>query len=484
MNTEIPTELAPIIDHLFPENIDQMDNGNKINKYVRKNGLNNLYKLLKYVKNINLSKLEDPIGDAGAKIVAEQLNHNDRLISLNIGHLNISEVGMIEIFKAIKHIKTLQKLEIPGYQYNSDKSIDHIFSFIKDTNITELNLSRGTGKYINNGELVKIYDCLQQNTNLKILYLSCNQINVRLDPNQLTKVLQNNIHLTKLDLSDNELTDLGGNYLAVMLKNNSTLIDLNLYNTLISDDGVKNISESLKQNRTLTNLNLSNNRISDVGMKYLADCIKVNDILSTINLQNNVGTKEWIEYCRTQFANSLFYTKIDIITDVINSKVDRNIYYKYTINDTIIIENKPKEISPVIVVNHQQEIIPQLESQDVIYVLLLEQDKYYVGRTNDISRRILEHKNNTLKAAEFTKKYKVISLIEISPCRSDFDEDNKTKQYMMTYGIENVRGGTYCQIELTYNTRKVLENEFKHLKNECYRCCSTNHYTNQCPQRY
>src|SRR5438309_9997168 len=89
-----------------------------------------------------------------------------------------------------------------------------------------------------------------------------------------------------------------------------------------------------------------------------------------------------------------------------------------------------------------------------IYVLFLENNKYYVGKTNNVERRYNEHLNGRVDdlGSEWTKLFKPIKLIHYEEINggefSGYLEDIFTKKYMKKYGIDNVRGGTYVNIEL------------------------------------
>ena len=113
-----------------------------------------------------------------------------------------------------------------------------------------------------------------------------------------------------------------------------------------------------------------------------------------------------------------------------------------------------------------------------IYILLLEDNKYYVGKTYNINMRLEQH--NTSKGSLWTKKYKPIKILKIISDCDDFDEDKYTLNCMKTYGIENVRGGSFCSIELEINEIKIIEKMIKSATNKCYLCGSSNHFAKEC----
>jgi len=114
-----------------------------------------------------------------------------------------------------------------------------------------------------------------------------------------------------------------------------------------------------------------------------------------------------------------------------------------------------------------------------LYILQLAKGKYYVGKSIDVINRFNQHKSGSGSA--WTKLYEPMRLIETRPIMSPHDENNATKDYMKTYGIDNVRGGSYAQITLPTDARSVLEREFRGNADQCMKCGLAGHFIGNCP---
>lgn len=115
-----------------------------------------------------------------------------------------------------------------------------------------------------------------------------------------------------------------------------------------------------------------------------------------------------------------------------------------------------------------------------IYILLCSENKYYIGKTlKNVNERFLQHlfDNNT---CSFTKKYSPIEIIEHFETIDPLDEDKITKKYMMKFGIENVRGGSYSKLELEDWQIKSLEHEFISVSDICFKCNQKGHFASEC----
>ena len=82
---------------------------------------------------------------------------------------------------------------------------------------------------------------------------------------------------------------------------------------------------------------------------------------------------------------------------------------------------------------------------EYVYILELENDKYYVGYTENFDSRMISHFGGN--GSKWTKLHKPITILEVSRGGKN-DEDKKTIDMMIKYGYQNVRGGRYCKCEM------------------------------------
>ena len=117
-----------------------------------------------------------------------------------------------------------------------------------------------------------------------------------------------------------------------------------------------------------------------------------------------------------------------------------------------------------------------------LYILKLAEGKYYVGTTQkNVMDRVEQHMCGSGSA--WTKKYKVIKLEKSIENCDKYDEDKWTKIYMDRHGIENVRGGSYCEMNLTSNSINAISREVNHANDRCLYCNKYGHFISQCPKK-
>lgn len=121
-----------------------------------------------------------------------------------------------------------------------------------------------------------------------------------------------------------------------------------------------------------------------------------------------------------------------------------------------------------------------MSREKVVYVLLLEQNKYYIGITNNFCNRLQQHCDG--KGATWTNKYKVVDVIKVNP-ESEGNEDQIVIQSMIKYGTDNVRGGKYCQLVFDDLTRSMIDRDIRQKESACFHCGDKGHFVMQCPTK-
>jgi predicted GIY-YIG superfamily endonuclease len=135
-----------------------------------------------------------------------------------------------------------------------------------------------------------------------------------------------------------------------------------------------------------------------------------------------------------------------------------------------------RKIDSFIIYNINYKLI--MSDKTTIYVLKLKNNKYYVGKTNNVQKRFMEHMSGNGSA--WTKKYKPIEIIETIKNASKYDEDKYVKKYMDKYGMNNVRGGTYVNIELSDDMKQSISRELASANDLCTRCSRQGHFIKDC----
>jgi cellular nucleic acid-binding protein len=114
-----------------------------------------------------------------------------------------------------------------------------------------------------------------------------------------------------------------------------------------------------------------------------------------------------------------------------------------------------------------------------IYILKLEQNKYYVGKTTNPEIRIEEHFNGS--GSEWTKLYKPVNVVQIIENCDDEDEDKYTIKYMRKFGINQVRGGIFSKKILSHDEILIIQKMIDGNTNQCYICGEQGHFAKNCP---
>lgn len=92
-----------------------------------------------------------------------------------------------------------------------------------------------------------------------------------------------------------------------------------------------------------------------------------------------------------------------------------------------------------------------------VYVLELEDGRFYVGRTQRTFQRFEQHV--TGRGARWTRLHPVKDLHAFHPNLNEDDEDRITLEMMRIHGIDRVRGGSWTRLILSAKDRLEIERQ-------------------------
>ena len=120
-----------------------------------------------------------------------------------------------------------------------------------------------------------------------------------------------------------------------------------------------------------------------------------------------------------------------------------------------------------------------------VYYIECENNAWYVGTTiKTLEERFLEHACNEDKCALWTRlnKPQKIFLHNSYDTRREacIEEHSLTLEFMMKYGIDNVRGGRYASPNINKFMYLCLKSDLAHVENLCYICLKSGHFAKHC----
>ena len=108
--------------------------------------------------------------------------------------------------------------------------------------------------------------------------------------------------------------------------------------------------------------------------------------------------------------------------------------------------------------------------------------KYYIGKSNNIKRRIWCHENDN--GSYWTKKYPPLSREPLltNETNSKFWELEETLENMKLHGINNVRGSMFTKMTLTREDKIKAAQLYCEMYDLCRKCGSDAHFITNCSQ--
>ncbi len=93
----------------------------------------------------------------------------------------------------------------------------------------------------------------------------------------------------------------------------------------------------------------------------------------------------------------------------------------------------------------------------VIFILKLQQNKYYVGQTKCLTATLNEYRAGS--GSSWLSKYKMINCAKTFKSNSNHDQYILTLLMMKRYGIENVRSSCFDNIYLTEHQQRMIKHK-------------------------
>ena len=93
-----------------------------------------------------------------------------------------------------------------------------------------------------------------------------------------------------------------------------------------------------------------------------------------------------------------------------------------------------------------------------IYILLLENDYYYIGESSYFLQAYQQHIDK--KACDWTKLHRTITIFKVIQQTKEYTVDDCVVEYIKKYGIDKVRGGSFSDVVLSPKQLDLLSNYF------------------------
>ncbi|XP_065897457.1 uncharacterized protein [Dysidea avara] len=200
----------------------------------------------------------------GAKKMAEIIRLDTTLQALDISQCSIPDDGVLVISESYKYIRTLQNLKVSYSRTTFATSHSNDSRSVRN-DVSEYNLHStyylskaivNLSKAIDNTGAVIVSNLLYNNMSITELNLSKNNIKY-VGLAAVSEWLKVNYSLKILNMSHNWISIEGANKIAEVIKVNTTLQYLDISNCGIPDDGALVISESVRHSTTLQHLTIS-----------------------------------------------------------------------------------------------------------------------------------------------------------------------------------------------------------------------------------
>jgi predicted GIY-YIG superfamily endonuclease len=91
-----------------------------------------------------------------------------------------------------------------------------------------------------------------------------------------------------------------------------------------------------------------------------------------------------------------------------------------------------------------------------IYILLLENDHYYIGESSNFIQSYQQHIDK--RSCEWTKLHRTVTISKVIQQTNEYTVNDCVIEYIKKYGIDKVRGGSFSDVVLSPKQLDLLSN--------------------------
>ena len=265
------------------------------------------------IKNLHKFNISHNNINDDVEYVETFLNGNSELEELDFSHNDLQAAGVVKICRA--NISTLIKFNVNHNGITIDAA-DDIGAFLShNTKLQQLDLS---GNDLQELGYKNIFRSLQTINNLSLLKISCSS-HISEAANELASFLLDINILRELDLSYNNLSTSDAIKIFKGMKNISNLKTLNICHNMITDEAAEIIGTVFSCNSKLQSLDFSYNYFTSEGFISIFECLNNNMHLRKLNISSNKITDKAAHSIATVLSHTSKLEELDLSNNLMQT---------------------------------------------------------------------------------------------------------------------------------------------------------------------
>lgn len=262
------------------------------------------------IETLNVSN--SGISDESIALLAKALLKNQSLKVLELANNKITLTGITTLFSLLqKGISNVEEVNVANNDLTDDAAAPVILAVRQNPRLKVVNIDCNTRMspqfaeeigglcYINRSppSIRNVLPLVEKNSKdiTEIDFSSPNEIHNDESVRLLSQALITNTQVTKLNLSNNIIGDIGACILADLLAANNTIREVSLRKNSIGNRGTQKLGDVLRSNTTLVFLDLSDNMMDNEAVEAYPDMLRVNHVIKKIGLEQTRVTADKAE---------------------------------------------------------------------------------------------------------------------------------------------------------------------------------------------